>query len=86
MWGKRSHPLSSSDSDGEESDTDLPGAGYLTDRRTCPHCSESLSLKTYRFHKRLYFDSVTDSLLESLHYVWLSVSKQIEVGTIHSQS
>ena len=29
-----------------------------TDRRVCPHCSESLSLKTYQLHKRLYYDKV----------------------------
>ena len=27
-------------------------------RRFCPHCKEELSLKTYKFHKRLYFDKV----------------------------
>ena len=86
MWGKRSHPVSSSDNSGEESDADLSRAGYHTDPRTCPHCSESLSLKNNRFQKRLHFDSVINSLLESLPYVRLSVSKQIEVGRMYSQS
>ncbi len=29
-----------------------------TDRRTCPHCNELLSLKTYKTHKRLFYDEV----------------------------
>lgn len=27
------------------------------DRRHCPHCSQFISLKTYKAHKRLYYDS-----------------------------
>ncbi len=27
-----------------------------TDRRACPHCNELLSLKTYKTHKRLFYD------------------------------
>ena len=26
------------------------------ERRHCPHCSQFISLKTYRAHKRLYYD------------------------------
>ena len=29
-------------------------------QRFCPHCNEILSYKTYRAHKRLYFDSDND--------------------------
>lgn len=31
----------------------------LVNRRYCPHCNKNLSLKTYKAHKRLYFDRVT---------------------------
>ena len=31
---------------------------HRTDRRFCQHCNEYLSLKTYQFHKRLYYDKV----------------------------
>ena len=27
------------------------------DRRTCPHCDKNVSFKTYRLHKRLYYNS-----------------------------
>lgn len=33
-------------------------------RRFCPHCQEMLSFKTYKFHKRLYYDKV--------EYTWLN--------------
>ena len=26
----------------------------------CPHCSQRLSVKTYKAHRRLYFDSATN--------------------------
>jgi len=32
---------------------------HKTGRRLCPHCDESLSLKTYYFHKRLFFNKVS---------------------------
>ena len=28
-------------------------------RRHCPHCDRSVSIKTYKAHKRLYFQSLT---------------------------
>ena len=31
------------------------------DRRFCPHCKRSVSIKTFKAHKRLYFDSSTNS-------------------------
>ena len=27
-------------------------------RRFCPHCKEEVSTKTFKFHKRLYYDKV----------------------------
>lgn len=27
------------------------------DRRICPHCDKNVSFKTYRLHKRLFYDS-----------------------------
>ena len=27
-------------------------------RRFCPHCGEEVSLKTFKFHKRLHYDQV----------------------------
>ena len=35
-----------------------------TDQRFCPHCSNLLSYKTYRAHKRLYYDDVKDHWYE----------------------
>ena len=29
-----------------------------TDRKFCKHCNEMVSLKTYQYHRRLYFDQV----------------------------
>ena len=31
---------------------------YKSNRRVCPHCGQSLMIKTYRTHKRLYYDQV----------------------------
>ena len=28
----------------------------VVERRWCPHCSQNLSLKTYKAHKRMYYD------------------------------
>ena len=33
------------------------------ERRTCPHCDSLVSLKTYKAHKRRYFDSVSETWL-----------------------
>ena len=30
------------------------------ERRHCPHCSKFVSLKTYKAHKRVYYDSDSD--------------------------
>ena len=40
-------------------------------RRFCPHCSESLSLKTFKTHKRLYYDEDADK--------WINKSRKIEI-------
>ena len=38
-----------------------PGCKRLrTDERFCPHCSKLLSYKTFRAHKRLYYDDIKD--------------------------
>lgn len=29
------------------------------ERRFCPHCEQSISIKTYRVHKRRFFDGTT---------------------------
>ena len=34
---------------------------YLTSRRYCPHCKKSLSIKTYKAHKRLFYIASTKS-------------------------
>ena len=31
------------------------------DQRICPHCNRLLSFKTFRTHKRLYYDEVKDA-------------------------
>ena len=38
-----------------------------TDQRFCPHCSKLLSYKTFRAHKRLYYDEVKDHWYKVLH-------------------
>ena len=38
------------------------------DRRFCPHCKEELSLKTYKFHRRLYFEQVTKIMHSSYQF------------------
>ena len=30
------------------------------DRRTCPHCCRSVSLKTYKIHQRLFYNPALD--------------------------
>lgn len=32
----------------------------VTSRRVCPHCLKSVSFKTYKAHRRLYYDSSKD--------------------------
>lgn len=32
---------------------------YCTGRKFCPHCGELVSLKTYKYHRLLYFDQVS---------------------------
>lgn len=32
----------------------------VVERRRCPHCNQNLSLKTYKAHKRRYYDRVND--------------------------
>ena len=34
---------------------------FRPDQRLCPHCEEIVSYKTFRTHKRLYFNSKTNS-------------------------
>lgn len=43
----------------QDSDTDRPL--MRVERRCCPHCKKNLSLKTYKAHKRLYFNELDDS-------------------------
>ena len=50
---KRGNPAA--DSDSEDA---TPPAKYCSGRKFCPHCSETVSMKTYKFHKRLHFDQV----------------------------
>ena len=38
---------------------------HKSGRRFCPHCSESLSMKTYLVHKRLYYNQVCFDKTES---------------------
>ena len=34
-----------------------------TSRRLCPHCNQSVSFKTFKAHRRLYYDSAHDQWL-----------------------
>lgn len=40
-----------------ERDVEL-GLPRRSGRRFCPHCGEEVSLKTFKFHKRLHYDQV----------------------------
>lgn len=40
------------------------------ERRHCPHCNKSLSLRTYKAHKRLHFDDASN--------VWVSSADQLQ--------
>lgn len=35
----------------------------IVERRRCPHCNQNLSLKTYKAHKRRYYNLVNDTWL-----------------------
>lgn len=41
----------------------MASSGFLNrvDRRVCPHCDKSVSYKTYKAHKRLYYDAFGDT-------------------------
>ena len=56
---------SSDDYESEIEDTDSlqlekssHGGHFKTNRRTCPHCSQLVSVKTYKTHKRLFYNEV----------------------------
>ena len=36
---------------------------HKTGRRFCPHCMESLSLKTFLVHRRLYYNQVVCNII-----------------------
>ena len=45
----------------KEQDSEIhygPSVEQRRNRKLCPHCKQELSLKTYKFHRRLYFDLV----------------------------
>lgn len=42
----------------------------VVSRRICPHCGKSVSFKTFKAHKRLYYDSFHDK--------WLTVASPDE--------
>ena len=47
------------DLQGQDSEIhDGPSVEQRRNRKLCPHCKQELSLKTYKFHRRLYFDRV----------------------------
>lgn len=49
----------------------MEGRSFLkVNRRHCPHCTEQLSIKTFKAHKRRYYDSQTG--------VWLKKSQSID--------
>ena len=46
----------------------------VEERRKCPHCNQNLSLKTFKAHKRCYYDRV--------NHTWLTKekAKQLQDG------
>ena len=58
MWSRMSSTMSSVGSE--------VGRRMLRiERRHCPHCSRNVSLKTFKMHKRLYYDDECDKWLVS---------------------
>ena len=45
-----------------------------TDRRFCPHCSKSLSLKTFKAHKRRFYNSQSEVWYKSQ---WMSETQSL---------
>ena len=45
-------------SDDDELESTIAKKKIKISRRYCPHCKETLSYKTFRTHKRLYYDAV----------------------------
>lgn len=41
----------------------MSALGHDVSRRICPHCSKSVSFKTYKAHRRLFYDSSEDQWL-----------------------
>ena len=41
----------------------LAGASRDVCRRICPHCNKNVTFKTYKSHRRLFYDSGSDSWL-----------------------
>lgn len=55
----RGGDISSSEEDAASIDKESVVARiFKTDRRTCPHCQQLVSLKTYKTHKRLFYNEV----------------------------
>lgn len=44
------------------------------ERRLCQHCGQSLSMKTYKAHKRLFFDAEDDTWVTSLFHTYTPAS------------
>lgn len=60
-WETNEYLPTSSEDDFASSDEEGSGAGrqpYKTDRRTCPHCQELVSVKTFKTHRRLFYNEV----------------------------
>ena len=41
-----------------DDDISRPGVFHRTDHKFCPHCGEVVASKTFKLHKRLYYDQV----------------------------
>lgn len=44
----------------DEADCLVSSVCYKSNQRVCPHCDQSLSIKTFRSHKRLFYDQVSN--------------------------
>lgn len=56
------------------------------ERRHCPHCSRNVSLKTFKMHKRLYYDAECDKWVVSGGYRDSSSESEPECDRIQFHS
>ena len=62
------------------------GPNLKVDRRWCPHCEQNLLLKTYKAHKRMYYDPVKHQWLTKTSSLAEGPSNDCESVDYYSES